>query len=80
MIVLLAHPLVLLLKLLGMNELILDLLVQTPHSARAINRGRPQRAASTILLILLILHNVGASPLTLVGSWAHEVRLSLIKG
>jgi hypothetical protein len=32
MIVLLAHPLLLLLKLLGMNKLILDLLMQTPHS------------------------------------------------
>ena len=32
MIVLLPHPLLLLLKLLGMNELILDLLMQTPHS------------------------------------------------
>ena len=32
MIVLLTHPLLLLLQLLGMNELILDLLVQTPYS------------------------------------------------
>jgi hypothetical protein len=32
MIVLLPHPLLLLLKLLRMNELILDLLMQTPHS------------------------------------------------
>lgn len=78
MIVLLTHPLLLLLKLLGMNELILDLLVQTPYSTRAIYRGRPQRA-TTILLILLILHHVGASALVLVGSRAHEVRLGLIK-
>ena len=33
MIVLLTHPLLLLLKLLGMNELILDLLVQAPYCA-----------------------------------------------
>lgn len=79
MIVLLTHPLLLLLKQLGMNELILDLLVQTPYSTRTINRGRPQRA-TTILLILLILHHVGASPLILVGSRAHEVCLGLIKG
>ena len=79
MIILLTHPLLLLLKLLGMNELILDLLVQTPYSTRAINRGCPQRA-TTILLILLILHHVGASPLVLIGSRAHEVRLGLIKG
>ena len=79
MIVLLTHPLLLLLKLLGMNELILDLLMQTPNSTRAINRRRPQRA-TTIFLILLILHNVGASPLVLVGSRAHKVRLGLIKG
>jgi hypothetical protein len=78
MIVLLTHPLLLLLKLLGMNELILDLLVQTPYSTRAINRGGPHRV-TTILLILLILHHVGASPLVLVGSWAHEVRLGLIE-
>jgi hypothetical protein len=37
MIVLLTHHLLLLLKLLGMNELILDLLMQTPNSTRAIN-------------------------------------------